>query len=242
MNRGAFARQPAGEVERRPVGAFARRPASLGGVLAAGFVCAALMGGCGGSSTKTVSVSSAPAETETIATATATKRTQTSTTSSTTSAATTGAGTSATRTASAPAFTHQGGSEATPQGATATAAAVVRARGYTPNDTSQYHPDQTLRVLVGTRTGSGDGYAQQAFFFVDGHYIGTDTSQPSASIKVVSQSDTEVTLAYPLYRAHDPLCCPSGGSATVNFQLNNGHLTPLQSIPPASSQAGLSRQ
>ncbi len=41
-----------------------------------------------------------------------------------------------------------------------------------------------------------------------------------------------MTLAYPLYHAHDPLCCPSGGSATVNFQLNNGQLTPLQSIPP----------
>jgi hypothetical protein len=51
-----------------------------------------------------------------------------------------------------------------------------------------------------------------------------------------------VTLAYPLYHAHDPLCCPSGGSASVSFQLNNGKLTPLQSIPPASSATGLSRQ
>ena len=69
-----------------------------------------------------------------------------------------------------------------------------------PKDTSDYHPGQTLRVLVGTRTGSGDGYGQQAFFFVDGRYIGTDTKDPSAHVKVTSQSDTEVTLAYPLPR------------------------------------------
>ena len=79
--------------------------------------------------------------------------------------------------------------------------------GYTPNDTSQYHPNQTLRVLVGTRTGSGDGYGQQAFFFVDGRYIGTDTSQPSATREGRDrQGDTEVTLAYPLYRKQATRC------------------------------------
>ncbi|HTD57709.1 MAG TPA: LppP/LprE family lipoprotein [Solirubrobacteraceae bacterium] len=120
--------------------------------------------------------------------------------------------------------------------------AVVKAHGYTAGDSSDYHPNQTLRVLVGTRTGSGDGYGQQAFFFVGGHYIGTDTREPSASVKVIAQSDTEVTLAYPLYRPHDPLCCARGGQATVRFQLNNGHLVPLGTIPPVNSQTGLSRQ
>jgi hypothetical protein len=117
----------------------------------------------------------------------------------------------------------------------------VKARGFTPNDTADYHSGQTLRVLTATRTGSGDGYAQQAFFFVGNHYLGTDTSQPSASVKVVAQGDTEVTLAYPLYRPHDPLCCPGGGQATVRFQLNNGKLVPLGTIPPSSSTSGLSR-
>ena len=118
---------------------------------------------------------------------------------------------------------------------------MLRERGYTPNDTSEYHPGQTLRVLVGTHTGSSDGYGQQAFFFLDGRYIGTDTKLPSATVKVVSQGDTEVTLAYPLYRKSDPLSSPSGGQRTVIFQLDNGHLTPLGSIPPASSAGGLSR-
>jgi hypothetical protein len=118
----------------------------------------------------------------------------------------------------------------------------VRARGYTPNDTSQYHSDQTLRVLVGTRTGSADGYSQQAFFFVDGRYLGTDTKLPSATVKVIGQADTEVTLGYALYRNGDALVNPSGGEARVTFQLNNGKLVALQKIPPAASNTGLSRQ
>jgi hypothetical protein len=220
------------------------RKSLLGALFLGGLI---VLAGCG-SSTKTVSVASAPPEPATATQSTAPPSTSTgtsahsSTTQTATATSTTGTGAPATRTAGAPAFTSQGGSETTPTGSTSAAAAIVRAHGYTPEDTSQYHPQQTLRVLLGTRTGSGDGYDQQAFFFVGDRYIGTDTSQPSASIRVVGQSDTEVTLAYPLYRARDPLCCPSGGSATVSFQLNNGRLTPLQTIPPASSQTGLSRQ
>ena len=82
-------------------------------------------------------------------------------------------------------------------------------------------------MLVGTRTSSAEGNGQQAFFFVDGRYIGTDAKQPSASVHVVSQGDTEVALAYAL---------SSGGQATVHFQLNNGKLVPLEAIPSASSR------
>jgi LppP/LprE lipoprotein len=208
-------------------------------LLACVVVGAVVLTGCGSSATKTVSVSSSPSPAGAAKT-TASGSTQptppTPTSTSTTSTGENGAAT--TRTTTAPAFTKQTGGGEGLDGATA----VVKAHGYTPNDTSDYHAGQTLRVLVGTRTGSGDGYAQQAFFFVDGRYIGTDASQPSASVKVVGQSDTEVTLAYPLYRANDPLCCPGGGQATVHFQLNNGRLVPLDPIPPTSSRTGLSRQ
>ncbi len=118
----------------------------------------------------------------------------------------------------------------------------MRAHGYTASDTSDYHPDQTLRVLLGTGSHSNDGYDKQAFFFVDGRYIGTDSSRPSAQVSVVAQSDTEVTLAYQLYRPNDPLCCPGGGQAHVRFQLNNGRLVPLDPIPSVSSTTGTSRQ
>jgi LppP/LprE lipoprotein len=199
-----------------------------------------LLGGCGGSATKTVSATGPPAVAQTASTASKPATPTTPKAATTPAPASTAGGSSApatTRTAPEPAFAQQEGHA---EGAQA-AAAVVRAHGYTPNDTAEYHSAQTLRVLVGTRTGSGDGYGQQAFFFVGGRYIGTDAKEPSASVKVVSQGDTEVALAYPLYRRGDPLSSPSGGQTTVRFQLNNGKLTPLGEIPPASSSSGLSR-
>jgi hypothetical protein len=208
----------------------------MAAVLALGAPAPVLLGACG-SQTKTVSVAGSPPAPQTTATSSGTG---TATTAPATKPSTTGgtsAGTGTTRSAPEPAFTqHEAGSE----GAGA-AAATVRANGFTPNDTSEYHPDQTLRVLVGTRTGSGDGYGQRAFFFVGGRYIGTDAKEPSAKLRVVSQNDTSVTISYPLYRHTDPLCCPGGGQATVSFQLNNGKLAPVGTIPPASSTSALSR-
>lgn len=193
-----------------------------------------------GSGTKTVTASSVPSESQTTqATQPQTQSTQsTSTAPAQTGTASTPSSTSSTRSAPEPAFTEK---ESKAEG-TSGAVAVVRAHGYTPNETSQLHSDQALGVLVGTRTGSADGYGQQAFFFVNGRYLGTDTKLPSATVKVISQGDTEVTLGYPLYRKGDPLASPSGGEAHVTFQLNNGKLVPLQKIPPAESATGLSRQ
>ena len=211
------------------------RASALSTVAALG--AAALLAACG-SSTKTVTAASAPPASQT-----ATKPTTTTTKSSTattpaTTSPTTSTGSSTARSAPEPAFAQQEGKSE----GTSAAAAAVRARGYTPNDTAEYHSGQTLRVLVGTRTGSADGYGQQAFFFVDGRYLGTDTKEPSAKLRVVGQGDTEVTLAYSLYRRGDPLSSPSGGEARVTFQLNNGKLVPLGQIPSASSAATLSRQ
>jgi hypothetical protein len=191
--------------------------------------------GCG-SQTKTVTVASAPT---TTSSSTATPPSTTSSTPATTTAATTPTSTSTTRTAPEPSFTESEGEAKS--GTLGAAVASLRARGYTPDDTSEYHSGQTLRVLVGTRTGSADGYGQQAFFFVDGHYLGTDTKEASARVKVVAQDDTEVAVAYPLYRAGDPLCCPGGGQRVVHFALNNGKLTALDPIPPANSKTGDSR-
>jgi len=201
-------------------------------MLLLGVVLAALLAGCGGG-TKTVTVASTPLPEETTTT---TPKTSTTTTPATTPTSTAPApggngGTSSpstTRTAPAPAFTHHGTSAtgATAEGLS-TAEAVLRAQGFTVSAASDYHPDQTLRVLIGTRAGAAEGNGQQAFFFVDGRYIGTDAKQPSASVHVVSQGDTEVALAYTL---------SGGGQATVRFQLNNGKLIPLEEIPSASSR------
>ncbi|HEY0517015.1 MAG TPA: LppP/LprE family lipoprotein [Solirubrobacteraceae bacterium] len=210
------------------------RPASLPRAATPALCLLALgLSACGGGSTKTVTAASSPQS------APSTGTTQTTTTRTTAPSAPTSTGTTTTRTAPEPAFTEE--HKTTQAEGASAAAALVRARGFTPSDTSQYHSNQTLRVLTGTRTGSGDGYGQQAFFFLDGHYLGTDTKEPSAQLRVVSQSDTEVGIAYPLYRHSDPLCCPGGGTRVVHFALNNGKLSALDPIPPASSATGLSR-
>jgi hypothetical protein len=198
-------------------------------------LAAAVLAGCG-SQTKTVTVASAPATTSS-----STATSAPSTTASTPSArsTTTPTSPSTTRTAPEPSFTET--EQEARSGTLGAAVAALRARGYTPQNTAEYHSGQTLRVLVGTRTGSADGYGQQAFFFLDGHYLGTDTKEASAKLDVVSQDDTEVAIAYPLYRAGDPLCCPGGGQRVVHFALNNGKLTALDPIPPASSKTGDSR-
>lgn len=142
-----------------------------------------------------------------------------------------------TRTSSAPAFAKQESGQAALHAAVAT----VESQGYTPNDTAEYHPQQTLRVLTASRSGTGGAYVQRAFFFLDDRYIGTDSSEPSGSVKVTSQGETSVTLAYGMYRAGDSLCCPSGGQSTVRFQLDDGSLQALDPIPAAHSASGLSR-
>jgi hypothetical protein len=199
-------------------------------MLVLGVALGILLAGCGGA-TKTVTVASTPLPEQT----TTSPRTSTSTTRARTPTTTTPApsenggasGPTTTRTAPEPAFTHTGtGTVATAEGLSG-AEAVLSAKGFTTNAASDYHSNQTLRVLVGTRTGSAEGNGQQAFFFVDGRYIGTDAKQPSASVHVVSQGDTEVALAYAL---------SGGGEATVHFQLNNGKLVPLEAIPSASSR------
>jgi hypothetical protein len=224
------------------------RRKAVGALLAAalGVGTGTALGGCG-SQTKTVSATATASSVETTSSATTTTSASTPTTStastqtpSTTPASEAG-GTSApqgtTRTATEPAFAHQeGSSEGLEQ-----AVGTLQSHGYTATNTAQYHASQTLRVLVGTRSGSSDGYDQQAFFFVDGRYLGTDTKEPSATVNVVSQSDTEVTLSYPLYRKGDPLASPSGGTATVSFQLDDGKLTALDPIPPADSASAPSR-
>ncbi|MGH2879084.1 MAG: LppP/LprE family lipoprotein [Solirubrobacteraceae bacterium] len=209
-------------------------------ILIAALIGLSVLGGCGSSGTKTVSVAGTRGASTGATNPSGTTAGQTSSTTQTTTKSESQPSTPAqsTRTATAPAFTKEtSGGEGVDR-----AVAVVKAHGYTPDDTASYHPNQTLQVLVATRTGSNDGYAQQAFFFVDGRYLGTDTSTPSAGIKLVSQGDTEATLAYRLYRPGDPLCCARGGEATVRFALNNGRLVPLDPIPPANSSTAAGRR
>jgi LppP/LprE lipoprotein len=208
---------------------------SLSLALAVALVGAALAA-CGGSGTKVVTSSKPPSPLTSGSSTPSTGTVSSASTSSPAAGAAGGAGTGGTpaqgaaRTQTAPAYAHEESSS----GALAKALETVRAHGYSPSSSTDYHPEQSLRVLVGTRGGSG--HEQQAFFFLGERYLGTDSSQPSGAVHVVSQGDTEVTLGYSIYGHGDSLCCPSGGEAHVTFQLNNGTLVPVQTIPAASSR------
>jgi hypothetical protein len=122
----------------------------------------------------------------------------------------------------------------------ACAVRIVAARGFTANPT--FDPSRNLNVLLGVRTGSADGTAQQAFFFWHGRYIGTDTKDISAGIRIASQADDTATLVYRLYNPQDPQCCSTAGEATVRYRYNGSRLVPLDPIPPGSSTERSSRR
>jgi hypothetical protein len=124
----------------------------------------------------------------------------------------------------------------------AEAVADVEAKGYAVQDTAGYAPQQRLSVLVGVLRSSADGTAQKAFFFADGAPIGTDTAEPSAAIRVVSQSDDTIGLRYALYDKRDPQCCPTAGDAIVSYHWDGQSLQPLQTIPTGSLSADNSRR
>jgi hypothetical protein len=198
-------------------------------VLLAAVIAAIAVTACGAKKAKVVVVTVTAPATHAATTPHTTATTAPATTKST--AATPPPATTTTGTPTAPA------SAQTPKGDLAAATASVRSRGYTPAVTYTYHPDSTLGVILGTKA-SGE---EQAFFFVRGRYIGTDTKDPSAGISVVGQDDTSVTLRYALYAPNDPLTSPTG-SANVTYTLDNGKLEPQGPIPSSSTTAAQSRR
>jgi len=111
---------------------------------------------------------------------------------------------------------------------------VVKSHGFTPRDTDDYaYPDLNygLHVLIGYATGSADGYTQQAFFFVHSRYIGTDLTDPSATIQMVWRTDTTIALGYTIYETADAMCCPLGSAVTVRYHWTGTHLVALDPIP-----------
>jgi hypothetical protein len=119
---------------------------------------------------------------------------------------------------------------------------VLDRRGFATLTERDWHPGQTLKVLLGVRRGVSDVGAQQAFFFAGDRFIGTDTSAPSGRITVTAQHDDAITLAYSVYRRSDSIESPSGGEAEVRYVWDGSRLTPQQRIPAASSAAPLSRR
>jgi uncharacterized RDD family membrane protein YckC len=111
--------------------------------------------------------------------------------------------------------------------------------GFYVPDTSTYQPDGRLHALIGISKG---GRAQQAFFYVESRYLGTDLADVSAGISFAWQTSDTVALNYLLFVPSDPMCCPTGGSALVRYYWGGASLVPLDWVPPAGFDAPLSRR
>jgi LppP/LprE lipoprotein len=209
-----------------------RHVAVVVAALLLGAGAAAVAGGCGSSKksvaviTETVTVG----DHTTTTTHAATASTTSTSSSTTTSASTEGDGSGGVSAPESASGSGQGGS-------LSAAESTVQSKGYAPTVTFGYDPKSTLSVIVA----SGPQKQMQAFFFVNGKYIGTDTKDPSAGITLLGHDDTSATLGYAVYGPDDKLCCPVK-TVKVTYALDNGKLEPQQEIPSASPDAQLSRR
>jgi hypothetical protein len=104
---------------------------------------------------------------------------------------------------------------------------VVRSRGFEVVDKHDWKADDTLQVLIGK--GSSGGYL--AFFFVDGQYLGNDSTDLSAKLELKRTDDLDVTLAYGIYQPGDDPLKPTGDPVLVHFRYEGGRVAPVEAIP-----------
>jgi hypothetical protein len=104
------------------------------------------------------------------------------------------------------------------------AAKTVADRGFDVTRLRDFDARKTLQVLIG-KSNSGN---ELAFFFVDGEYIGNDSTESSKSLTVRRGGDS--TTAILRYAVSD------GDPVDVSFRWDGTRLTPDPEIPPTSSR------
>ena len=109
---------------------------------------------------------------------------------------------------------------------------VVVSKGFTVVRKSDWDPKATLRVLIGKSTSGGE----LAFFFVNGTYLGNDSTATSSQIKVKRSEDLQVTLQYGIYEAGDPVDKPTGTPFQVSFSYSGSTLNPDQELPSSTER------
>ena len=109
------------------------------------------------------------------------------------------------------------------------AVTILGEQGFEPVRVADWHPEHTLRVLIG-RDDSG---AERAFFFVKRRFVGNDDAAASASVRVSAARESGVTLTYRLFGPADQPCCPKGERVKVRFRWRDGTLAPAGEVPPA---------
>jgi hypothetical protein len=86
-----------------------------------------------------------------------------------------------------------------------------------------------LHVIHASATGAADSPGDWYFFFVEGKFVGQRYFTRASSSAALDEATFAVT--YAVFRQDDAHCCPSGGSATVRFRWQGGHLTALDPMP-----------
>lgn len=109
---------------------------------------------------------------------------------------------------------------------------VVRSRGFDVVDNHDWKPDDTLQVLIGRSSSGGE----LAFFFVDGQYLGNDSTDTSARLRVKRTDDLTVTLRYGIYAPGDSAEKPSDDPIEVDFRYEGGRVSPASAIPDVSQR------
>jgi hypothetical protein len=112
------------------------------------------------------------------------------------------------------------------------AADVVASRGFEVVRLRDWDPKDTLRVLIGRSSSGG----RLAFFFVNGDYIGNDSSDASARLSVRRTSDLAATLRYRIYAPGDSPDRPTGETVDVRFRWNGASLQPETALPAPSQR------
>ena len=116
---------------------------------------------------------------------------------------------------------------------------LVERMGFDP-EIAPWHADHRLNAIGGVLKASADGHFQRVFFFVNGRYIGLDSTQPSGSVQVANTSYDLVTVTYAIYQPSDALCCPSSRQS-VRYQWTGTKLVPLDPIPPVATGTAAGR-
>jgi hypothetical protein len=89
-----------------------------------------------------------------------------------------------------------------------------------------------LVAIEGLCTPVGDGYCQQAFFFSNDQYLGTDTYSPSIAIhRVADAGEATIAVTYAHYATTDPFCCPSLPDVTITYHWDGERLVPSGTPP-----------
>jgi hypothetical protein len=109
------------------------------------------------------------------------------------------------------------------------AVTTLNEQGFKPVRVADWHPEHTLRVLIGR----DDAGVERAFFFVKRRFVGNDDAVASAFVRVSAARENGVTLTYRLFGPTDDACCPKGERVKVAFRWQDGTLAPAADVPPA---------